>query len=86
MKIKITLFVIFILVLSNLSAFDGSIFNPFNGKRKGIIFGLGGGIVNISSEQDVLDGTEKESDIGYALEFNIGYAPSHKLEIYYWEH
>jgi len=84
MKIKITLFVIFILIVPNLFAFDGSIFNPFNGIRKGIIFGLGGGLASISTKQDGINGSNIESKMkGWGIDSYIGYAPSNKLEIYY---
>ena len=80
MKIKFTVVVLFILVISNLFAFDG--------KRKGFILGFGAGFSNISFKQKI-EGyggsitSDKENKIGFGSDFKIGYAPNNKVEIYY---
>ncbi len=80
MKKKIGLLVVFICLLTSLMAFDGN--------REGFLLGFGGGISNTNFSQEVEwmgDSIESddESEVGFATDFKIGYAPTNNLELYY---
>lgn len=79
MKIR-SVFILFLLIISNLFAFDG--------KRKGFILGFGAGFSNISFKQKIEGygesiNSDKENKIGFGTDFKIGYAPNNRVEIYY---
>lgn len=77
MKTKIMLAFVIFLLITNLSAFDG--------KRKGFILGYGVGISNVTFKQEIegYGESDSETEIGFATDFKIGFAPNNKFEIYY---
>lgn len=80
MQKKLLVMSLFIFVITSLVAFDG--------QRKGFILGGGAGLANVSYSQE-LEGfgesaeSDTESEIAFATDFKIGYAPNNQLEIYY---
>jgi hypothetical protein len=80
MKTKLFIIVILLLVIANLTAFDGN--------RKGFLLGFGAGGGNVSFKQTIVGNSEDitsdtESEIGFVTDFKIGFAPNNNLEIYY---
>ncbi len=80
MKKRLVVLSILIFVMTSLVAFDG--------QRQGFLLGLGGGVANVSFSQEI-EGygnsieSDTETEIAFATDFKIGYAPNNQVELYY---